>query len=76
MAVKVGPARQQAVDMVVLHSTGGPTCGAVTGQPVWVKAGTLRANVQHIEAHPKLGIHYMVDRDGTLHASVPEDQLV
>lgn len=75
MAIKAGPARTKTVDMVVLHSTGGPTCDAVTGQPVWVKAGTLRANVQHIEAHPKLGIHYMIDRDGTSRTSVPEDQL-
>ena len=75
MAVKVGPARNHAVDMVVLHSTGGPTCDVATGKPIWVKAGTLRANVQYIEAHPKLGIHYMIDRDGTIRASVPEDQL-
>jgi N-acetylmuramoyl-L-alanine amidase len=28
-----------------------------------------------MEAHPKLGIHYMIDRDGTLRASVLEDQV-
>ena len=28
-----------------------------------------------IEADPKLGIHYMIDRDGTLRASVPEDEV-
>lgn len=74
-AVKVGPARTQAIAMVVLHSTGGPTCDALTGKPVWVGAGSLHANMQHIEAHPKLGIHYMIDRDGSLRSSVPEDQL-
>jgi N-acetylmuramoyl-L-alanine amidase len=42
---------------------------------VWVKAGTLRDNIRNIEAHAKLGIHYMIDRDGTVQASVPEDQV-
>jgi N-acetylmuramoyl-L-alanine amidase len=28
-----------------------------------------------IEAHPKLGIHYMIDRDGTLRKSIPESQV-
>jgi N-acetylmuramoyl-L-alanine amidase len=70
-----GPPRGRAIDMVVIHSTGGPTCDAATGRPVWVKAGTLDDNLRHIEAHPRLGIHYMIDRDGTLRASVPEDQV-
>ncbi len=75
LAVKLGPVRKQAVDMVVIHSTGGPTCDAATGRPVWVSAGTLRDNIRNIEAHPKLGIHYMIDRDGTVQASVPENQV-
>ena len=75
LAVKMGPMRNQGVDMVVLHSTGGPICDAATGKPVWVKAGTLHDNLRNIEAHAKLGIHYMIDRDGTLRASVPEDQV-
>jgi len=60
---------------VVLHATGGPTCDAKTGKPVWVGAGTLAQNLREIEAHPRLGIHYMIDRDGTLRASVPESQV-
>lgn len=75
LAVKTGAPRSQAIDMVVLHSTGGPTCDAASGRPVWVKAGTLRANMRFIEAHPTLGIHYMIDRDGSVHVSVPEDRL-
>lgn len=75
LAVKTGPARKVAIDMVVIHSTGGPTCDAASGKRVWVKAGTLDDNLRNIEAHPKLGIHYMIDRDGTLRASVPEDRL-
>lgn len=70
-----GPPRSQPIDMVVIHSTGGPTCDKVTGKPIWVGAGTLEENMRQIEAHPKLGIHYMIDRDGTLRSSVPEDQI-
>ena len=71
-----GNVRPQAIDMVVIHSTGGPTCDAMTGKPIWVAAGTLEENIRQIEAHPQLGIHYMIDRDGTLRASVPEEELV
>lgn len=74
-AVKRGPPRTQPIDRVVIHSTGGPTCDPRTGQPVWVGAGTLEDNLREIEAHPTLGIHYMIDRDGRVRASVPEDQL-
>jgi N-acetylmuramoyl-L-alanine amidase len=74
-ARRTGNARTQVIDMVVIHSTGGPTCDANTGKPIWVGAGTLAENMRQIEAHPKLGIHYMIDRDGTLRASVPEDEV-
>ena len=74
-ARKTGAMRTQPINMVVIHSTGGPTCDAATGKPVWVGAGTLDDNLRHIEAHPVLGIHYMIDRDGTLRASVPEAQV-
>jgi N-acetylmuramoyl-L-alanine amidase len=74
-ARRMGGARTQAIDMVVIHSTGGPTCDAVTGKPIWVGAGTLDDNLRQIEAHPVLGIHYMIDRDGTVRTSVPEDQV-
>lgn len=74
-ARRTGAARTQAVDLVVIHSTGGPICDAHTGQVVWVGAGTLADNLLHIEAYPRLGIHYMIDRDGTLRASVPEGQV-
>jgi N-acetylmuramoyl-L-alanine amidase len=70
-----GPARTQAIDMIVIHSTGGPTCDTKTGKPIWVKAGELEENMRTIEAHPKLGIHYMIDRDGTLRKSIPESQV-
>ena len=71
----IGKVRTEVIDMVVIHSTGGPTCDARTGKPIWVEAGTLEENMRNIEADPKLGIHYMIDRDGTLRASVPEDEV-
>jgi N-acetylmuramoyl-L-alanine amidase len=74
-AVKNGPARRVPIDMVVIHSTGGPTCDAKTGRPIWVPAGEMETNMREIEAHPSLGIHYMIGRDGTVRTSVPEHQL-
>jgi N-acetylmuramoyl-L-alanine amidase len=74
-ARRTGPARTKPIDMIVIHSTGGPTCDAKTGKPIWISVGTLEENMRHIEAHPKLGIHYMIDRDGALRVSVPEDQV-
>jgi N-acetyl-anhydromuramyl-L-alanine amidase AmpD len=74
-ARRTGIARKQAIDMVVIHSTGGPTCDVRTGKPIWVSAGTLEEDMRNIEAHPKLGIHYMIDRDGTVRTSVPEDRV-
>lgn len=70
-----GPRRTQPINMVVIHSTGGPTCDVKTGRPIWVRSGTMAANMRFIEAHPTLGIHYMIDRDGSLRTSVPEEQV-
>jgi len=75
-ARRTGKVRTEIIDMVVIHSTGGPTCDAATGKPIWVNAGTLEENMRNIEADHNLGIHYMIDRDGTLRASVPEDKMV
>jgi hypothetical protein len=69
-----GPPRVRSIDWVVMHSTGGPTCDA-SGRPIWVGAGTMEDNLRVINAHPRLGIHYMIDRDGTLARSVPEAEL-
>jgi N-acetylmuramoyl-L-alanine amidase len=73
-ARRSGGARSEKIDMVVIHSTGGPTCDP-TGKPIWVPAGKMEDNIREIEAHPKLGIHYMIDRDGTMRVSVPEAQV-
>ncbi|HEY6094910.1 MAG TPA: peptidoglycan recognition family protein [Gallionellaceae bacterium] len=74
-ARRAGALRTQPVDMVVIHSTGGPTCDAASGKPIWVGAGVMQDNLRQIEAHPVLGIHYMINRDGTLRSSVPENQI-
>jgi N-acetylmuramoyl-L-alanine amidase len=73
-ARRTGPPRSQKIDMIVIHSTGGPTCDS-KGKPIWVSGGTLDDNIRVIEAHPTLGIHYMIDRDGRLRSSVPEAQI-
>ena len=75
-ARRTGKVRTEAIDMVVVHSTGGPTCDVKTGKPIWVRAGTLEENMRNIEADLNLGIHYMIDRDGTLRASVPKGEAV
>jgi N-acetyl-anhydromuramyl-L-alanine amidase AmpD len=74
-ARRTGTKRVWSPDLIVLHTTGGPTCNAKTGKPIWVGAGRLEDNLRIIEAHPVLGIHYMIDRDGTTRASVPETQI-
>lgn len=74
-ARRSGAPRVRPVDLVVIHSTGGPTCDERSGRPVWVGAGTLADNLRQIEAHPRLGIHFMIDRDGAVRASVPEGQV-
>ena len=74
-AAKYGIPRTEPIDMIVIHSTGGPTCDKATGKPIWVKAGTLSDDMRNIEANPTLGIHYMIDRDGTVRRSVPEERM-
>lgn len=70
-----GARRTLPVQWIVLHSTGGPTCDVRTARPVWVYGGTLEQDLRELAAHPQLGIHYMIDRDGTVRASVPEDRI-
>lgn len=72
---RTGTQRSEPINLIVIHSTGGPTCDAKTGTPIWVGAGTMEDNLRTIEAHPVLGIHYMIDRDGTLRKSIPENQI-
>jgi N-acetylmuramoyl-L-alanine amidase len=70
-----GPKRTVPIDMVVIHTTGGPLCDPATGRVLWIKGGALQDNLRTINAHPVLGIHYMIDRDGRVHPSVPEAEV-
>ena len=74
-ALKSGPLRRVPLDLVVIHSTGGPTCDAASGRAVWIPGGGLEDDLRSIESHPKLGIHYMIGRDGTVRASIAEDRI-
>jgi hypothetical protein len=73
-AVTSGPLRRGRVELVVLHSTGGPTCDE-HGKPIWVPGGELDENLRTIERHPKLGVHFMIGRDGDVRSSVPENRV-
>lgn len=42
---------------------------------MWARGGTLEANIAYLERHPTLGIHYIIDRDGTVRASIPEEEV-
>ncbi len=53
----------------------GTLARTVPSRPIWVPAGELADNLRQIEAHPRLGVHWMIDRDGTVRASVPEQQV-
>ena len=53
-ARRTGKVRTETIDMVVIHSTGGPTCDVMTGKPIWVKAGTLEEDMRDIEANPEI----------------------
>ena len=68
-----GPARE-IVDSIILHAIGGPSCDggklAFSGAP-----GDAQRWKNFFDRHPFLGIHYVVDRDGLVLASTPEDRV-
>jgi N-acetyl-anhydromuramyl-L-alanine amidase AmpD len=67
-----GPKRS-AVAEVIVHATGGPSCQA--GRVVFSPAGDLSRMKRFFEASGQVSIHYIVGRDGTVAASVPEDEV-
>src|SRR6516164_2828831 len=68
-----GP-RRQLVDTIIIHAIGGPSCAggtlAFSGAP-----GDAQRWKAFFDAHPFLGIHYVVDRAGVALASTPEDRI-
>ena len=67
-----GPRRTTPVTKIVIHSTGGPACSPKQA----FQSGTLNSNIKHFKAESgKVGIHYIVDKDGTIAQMVPEDHI-
>ena len=60
--------------MAVIHATGGPTCEP-DRQRIRVPAGKLDGSARTLAAHPRLGIHCMIDRDGAVRSSVPQSKV-
>ena len=73
MATTAG-GRRANIDTIIVHAVSGPSCagGAVkfSGAP-----GDADKWKRFFDRHPFLGIHYVVDRAGTVLASTPEDRV-
>ncbi|HET6925393.1 MAG TPA: N-acetylmuramoyl-L-alanine amidase [Hyphomicrobiaceae bacterium] len=68
-----GP-RREFVDRIIVHAIGGPSCAG--GKLVFSGApGDAQRWKDFFDRHPFLGIHYVVDRDGRVLASTPEDRV-
>lgn len=69
-ATTSGP-RRDAVDSIIVHAISGPHCAggqlAFSGAP-----GDAERWKRFFDRHPFLGIHYVVDREGVVLASTPE----
>jgi N-acetylmuramoyl-L-alanine amidase len=67
-------ARRTHVDTIIVHAISGPDCRR--GQLVFSGApGDAQRWKKFFDGHPFLGIHYVVDRDGVVAASTPEDRV-
>ena len=68
-----GP-RREFVDRIIVHAIGGPSCDG--GKLVFSGApGDAQRWKDFFDRHPFLGIHYVVDRNGVVLASIPEDRV-
>jgi N-acetylmuramoyl-L-alanine amidase len=72
-----GGSRKVPVDMIVIHSIGGPTCvkGAVTFNPIANRPNDAQFWKRYLEKEPIDGIHYVIGRDGTVAASIAESEI-
>lgn len=68
-----GAVQARTIDTLVIHATGGPGCR--NGRLWHAPGGTLESNLRHFASHPGLGYHYLIGRDGTTAAGVPEAQV-
>jgi N-acetylmuramoyl-L-alanine amidase len=73
-ATTSGPRRQLPVDTIIVHAISGPMCA--NGE---LKFSGAAGDAEHwkrfFDNHPFLGIHYVVDREGTVLASTPESSV-
>lgn len=65
--------RRSHVTEIIVHATGGPFCRS--GQVVFSPSGTGDSIKKFFEASASVSIHYIVDRDGRVLKSVPEDEI-
>jgi N-acetylmuramoyl-L-alanine amidase len=72
-ATTSGPFRSD-VHAIIIHTIGGPRC--VEGRVVYSGApgGAVRWK-QFFDQDPALGVHYVIDRAGTVVASTPENRM-
>ena len=72
-ATTSGP-RRDVVDGIIVHASSGPSCSQgrleFSGAP-----GDAERWKAFFDRHPFLGIHYVVDRDGVVQASTPENRV-
>ena len=66
-------AKRSTVSEIIVHATGGPFCQG--GKVVFSPSGTGPSMKKFFEANGTVSIHYIVDRDGTVLKSVPENEV-
>ena len=66
-------AKRSKVSEIIVHATGGPFCRG--GQVAFSPSGTGPSIKRFFEANGTVSIHYIVDRDGQVLKSVPEDEV-
>lgn len=68
-----GP-RRDTIDSIIVHAISGPHC--TNGQLAFSGApGDAGRWKRFFDRHPFLGIHYVIDREGVVLASTPEDRV-
>lgn len=65
--------KRAKVTEIIVHATGGPFCQS--GKVVFSPSGTGESIKKFFEKSGAVSIHYIVDRDGSVLKSVPEDEV-
>lgn len=66
-------AKRSTVTEIIVHATGGPFCQG--GKVVFSPSGTGPSMKKFFEGNGTVSIHYIVDRDGAVLKSVPENEV-